>query len=78
MFILLYISYFLNPGNIARADPILARAIQGSPTSNKNFGVGIGSASDADRLGQIWVGDGARLTSNQKECPGCMVSADRL
>ncbi|WP_354292726.1 hypothetical protein [Paramixta manurensis] len=50
--------------------------MKGSDTVNPNFSVGSGSAAEADRLGQIWVGDGARLVTNQKECPGCLVSAD--
>ncbi len=33
---------------------------------------------EAERLGQIWVGDGAKLVTNQKDCPGCLISADGL
>lgn len=51
-------------------------AAKGSGTSNPNFPIGTGTAAEANRLGQAWVGDGARLTNNQKECPGCLVSAD--
>jgi len=29
-----------------------------------NYGVGSGTKAEADQLGQIWVGDGARATSD--------------
>lgn len=29
------------------------------------YGIGLGTAADADRLGKIWVDDGARLTSDE-------------
>ncbi|MDZ7277224.1 hypothetical protein N4G40_02860, partial [Pantoea eucrina] len=65
-----------NLNNIAKQDPRLAAAVKGSGTTNPNFSVGTGTAAEADRLGNIWVGDGAKLVTNQKECPGCLVSAD--
>ncbi|MFC0179769.1 hypothetical protein [Thorsellia kenyensis] len=43
-----------------------------------NFGIGVGTTAEADRLGKIWVGDGAKLVGDQKGCPGCLVSADGL
>jgi filamentous hemagglutinin len=65
-----------NLANIAAQDSRLAEVIKGSGTSNKNFPIGTGTAAEADALGRIWVGDGARLTSDQVTCPGCLVSAD--
>ncbi|MDM8359643.1 hemagglutinin repeat-containing protein [Pandoraea communis] len=62
--------------NIAARDPRLGVAVNGSGTSNPNFSVGSGSVADANALGQVWVGDGAKLVSNQAACPGCLVSAD--
>ena len=52
-----------NLNNIAKQDPRLAAVVQGD-NGKLNYGVGSGSASEADRLGKIWVGDGARLTSD--------------
>jgi len=52
-----------NLNNIAKQDPRLAAVVQGDK-GKLNYGVGSGSASEADRLGKIWVGDGARLTSD--------------
>ncbi|MGP2518252.1 hypothetical protein [Yersinia sp. 2545 StPb PI] len=37
-----------------------------------NYGVGSGSKEEADRLGQIWVGEGARPLSDGKG----LISAD--
>ncbi len=61
-----------NLDNIAKQDPRLAAAVKGSGTTNPNFSVGMGTAADADRLGKIWVGDGARLLTDGKG----LVSAD--
>ncbi|MEM6053018.1 DUF6862 domain-containing protein [Erwinia sp. P7711] len=52
-----------NLNNIAKQDPRLAAVVQGG-NGKLNYGVGSGSASEADRLGKVWVGDGARLTSD--------------
>ncbi len=52
-----------NLNNIAKQDPILAAVVQGD-NGKLNYGVGSGTKAEADRLGQIWVGDGARLTSD--------------
>ena len=65
-----------NLNNIAKQDPRLAEAVKGSGTTNPNFSVGVGSVSEADRLGKIWVGDGGKLVDNQAKCPGCWISAD--
>jgi hypothetical protein len=65
-----------NLANIAAQDSRLAVAIKGDGTGNVNFLVGTGTVEDANRLGQIWVGDGARLISDQSKCPGCLISAD--
>lgn len=62
--------------NIAKQDPRLASAVAGSDTKSPNFSVGAGSVSEANSLGRVWVGDGAKLVSNQKDCPGCLISAD--
>jgi hypothetical protein len=50
----------------------LAAAVNGSGTSNPNFSIGIGTAADAERLGRIWVGDGARRLTDGSG----LVSAD--
>jgi filamentous hemagglutinin len=65
-----------NLANIAAQDYRLAAAVQGSGTKNPNFSIGMGTADEANRLGQIWVGDGARLIADQSKCPGCLISAD--
>ncbi len=65
-----------NLANIAAQDPRLAAAVNGSSTLNPNFSIGTGTADEANALGQAWVGDGAKLVSNQEACPGCLVSAD--
>jgi len=65
-----------NLNNIAKQDPRLAEAVKGSGTTNPNFSVGVGTATEADRLGKVWVGDGAKLVKNQKDCPGCWMSSD--
>lgn len=48
-----------NLRNIAAQDPRLATAIR----ENGNFSIGRATREEADRLGMIWVGDGARPTS---------------
>lgn len=65
-----------NLANIAAQDSRLAMAVNGSATEGKNFSIGTGTAAEADRLGQIWVGDGAKLVGDQVNCPGCLKSAD--
>ncbi len=55
-----------NLSNIAKQDPRLAQAVKGSATTNPNFSVGSGSAAEAERLGKIWVGDGARILTDEK------------
>ncbi|MCX2194259.1 hemagglutinin repeat-containing protein [Pantoea agglomerans] len=55
-----------NLNNIAAQDSRLAAAVKGSGTNNPNFSVGIATATEADRLGKIWVGDGARLLTDGK------------
>lgn len=65
-----------NLNNIAKQDPRLAEAVKGSGVPNPNFSVGAGTAAEAEQLGKVWVGDGAKLVTNQKDCPGCWVSAD--
>jgi hypothetical protein len=55
-----------NLDNIAKQDPRLEAAIKGSGTRNPNFSVGAGTQKEADRLGKIWVGDGAKLTTDGK------------
>ncbi len=61
-----------NLANIAASDPRLATALN----RQGNFGIGSGTAAEANQLGKRWVGEGARLTSDQTTCPGCMISAD--
>ncbi|HHL2559131.1 TPA: VENN motif pre-toxin domain-containing protein [Yersinia enterocolitica] len=60
-----------NLDHIAKQDPRLEIAIKGDGTGKVNFGVGTGSREEADRLGMIWLGDGAKKTSG-----GGWVSAD--
>ena len=62
-----------NLSNIAARDSRLAAALNGSGTKNPNFSIGTGSAAEADSLGRIWVGDGARPIAG---VPGGLVSAD--
>lgn len=53
-----------NLANIAASDSRLAAAINGSGKSNPNFSIGSGTAAEADQLGKLWVGDGAKMTSD--------------
>jgi filamentous hemagglutinin len=62
-----------NLNNIAKQDPRLAIAVKGDGTGNKDFSMGHGTRADADKLGMIWVGDGARQTSK-----GGWISADGI
>jgi len=52
-----------NLNNIAKQDPRLDAVIKGD-NGKLNYGVGSGTKAEADRLGQIWVGDGARPTKD--------------
>lgn len=56
---------------IAKQDPRLEVAIKGDGTGKVDFGMGAGSREEADRLGMIWLGDGAKKTSG-----GGWISAD--
>jgi len=49
-----------NLDNIASQSPLLAEAINGIG----NFSIGSGTASEANALGQIWVGDGYTVASD--------------
>jgi len=60
-----------NLNNIAKQDPRLEIAIKGDGSGKKDFSMGEGSKTEADRLGQIWLGDGAKQTSG-----GGWISAD--
>ncbi|WP_167519927.1 hemagglutinin repeat-containing protein [Serratia proteamaculans] len=60
-----------NLNNIAKQDPRLEIAIKGDGSGKKDFSMGKGSSAEADRLGQIWLGDGAKQTSG-----GGWISAD--
>lgn len=64
--------YNQNLKNIASQDSRLAAAVKGSGTNNPNFSIGTGTRSEANRLGRIWVGDGAITTSG-----GGLLSADK-
>nr|WP_231128967.1 hypothetical protein [Proteus hauseri] len=48
-----------NLNYIAKQDPRLAAVINGY-NGKVNYGIGTGTRADADKLGQIWVGDGAK------------------
>ncbi|WP_249268375.1 filamentous hemagglutinin, partial [Serratia marcescens] len=52
-----------NLNNIAKQDPRLAAVVKGD-NGKLNYGIGSGSKEEADRLGKIWVGEGARPTSD--------------
>lgn len=60
-----------NLNNIAKQDPRLEIAIKGDGSGKKDFSMGQGTRAEADRLGQIWLGDGAKQTSG-----GGWISAD--
>nr|WP_237520856.1 hypothetical protein [Serratia proteamaculans] len=60
-----------NLNNIAKQDPRLEIAIKGDGSGKKDFSMGKGSSAEADRLGKIWLGDGAKKTSG-----GSWISAD--
>lgn len=62
-----------NLDNIAKQDPILNAAVKGD-NGKLNYGVGSGTKAEADRLGKIWVGDGATPTTDGKG----LVSTDGL
>ena len=70
-----------NLKNIAAQDSRLASAINDWKTMQPNrkgeinFGIGSGTAKEADKLEKIWVGDGAKPV-NSSSCPGCLLSAD--
>lgn len=52
-----------NLNHIAKQDPRLDAVVKGD-NGKLNYGVGSGTKAEADRLGKIWVGDGARLASD--------------
>jgi len=62
-----------NLNNIAKQDPRLDAVVKGD-NGKLNYGVGSGTKTEADRLGKIWVGDGAIPTTDGKG----LVSADSL
>ncbi|ENV9590915.1 MafB family polymorphic toxin [Neisseria gonorrhoeae] len=70
-----------NLNNIAAQDSRLASAVKDWKTiqPNKkgeiNFGIGSATRQEAEQLGKIWVGDGAKPVSSPS-CQGCMLSAD--
>ncbi|MFM0741445.1 hypothetical protein PQQ51_29775 [Paraburkholderia xenovorans] len=53
-----------NLAKIAASDSRLAAAIDGSGNGKPNFTIGSGTAAEADQLGKLWVGDGAKMTSD--------------
>ncbi|MGH8417289.1 MAG: hypothetical protein ACRER8_08390 [Pseudomonas sp.] len=53
-----------NLANIAAQDARLAAAVKGNGAKNPNFSLGQGTLSEADALGKIWVGDGAKKTTD--------------
>jgi filamentous hemagglutinin len=59
-----------NLDDLAKQDPRLNIAINGGD-GRKYYGIGSGTIEEANRLGQIWVGDGAKKTSQ-----GGWISAD--
>ncbi|CBW74039.1 Hemolysin [Mycetohabitans rhizoxinica HKI 454] len=53
-----------NIANIAAADSRLAVVINESRKGNVNFSIGRGTVNEPDYLGKLWVGDGAKKTSD--------------
>jgi filamentous hemagglutinin len=53
-----------NISNIAAADSRLAVVINESRKGNVNFSIGRGTVNESDYLGKLWVGDGAKKTSD--------------
>ncbi|RAX02149.1 hemagglutinin repeat-containing protein [Photorhabdus sp. S9-53] len=51
-----------NLSHIASQDPRLAAVVKGD-NGKLNYGIGTGTRAEADRLGKIWVGDGAKKTT---------------
>ncbi|NDL32009.1 filamentous hemagglutinin N-terminal domain-containing protein [Photorhabdus laumondii subsp. laumondii] len=51
-----------NLSHIASQDPRLAAVVKGD-NGKLNYGIGTGTRTEADRLGKIWVGDGAKKTT---------------
>ncbi|MBF0803307.1 hemagglutinin repeat-containing protein [Neisseria sp. 19428wB4_WF04] len=70
-----------NLKNIAAQDSRLASALndwksmQPNRRGEINFGIGSATHQEADKLGKIWVGDGAKPV-NSPSCKGCLLSAD--
>lgn len=70
-----------NLNNIAKQDTRLNSAVndwknmQPNKKGEINFGVGSANSSEAEKLGKIWVGDGAKSV-NSSSCVGCWLSAD--
>ncbi len=70
-----------NWDNIAKQDSRLNSAVNDWKNMQPNrrgeidFGIGSASHSEAESLGRIWVGDGARPV-NSSSCVGCLISAD--
>ncbi|ACR70457.1 hypothetical protein NT01EI_3318 [Edwardsiella ictaluri 93-146] len=52
-----------NLNNIAKQDPRLEAVVKGD-NRKLNYGVGNGTREEADKLGKMWVGDGAKPTSD--------------
>jgi hypothetical protein len=59
-----------NLNTIAKQDPRLSAVVKGE-NGKLNYSVGTGTSAEANKLGMIWVGDGAKQTSN-----GGWISAD--
>ncbi|WP_392561893.1 hypothetical protein RHO12_12340 [Orbus sturtevantii] len=51
-----------NLSNMSWNDPILAKVVKGD-NGEVNYGIGITTREEANRLGKIWVGDGYKTTS---------------
>ncbi|ENX7198362.1 hypothetical protein CPE77_11485, partial [Neisseria gonorrhoeae] len=51
------------------------KTIQPNKKGEINFGIGSATRQEAEQLGKIWVGDGAKPVSSPS-CQGCMLSAD--
>ncbi|MGV8003490.1 hypothetical protein QPK14_15780 [Photorhabdus temperata subsp. temperata] len=51
-----------NLSHIALQGPRLAAVVKGD-NGKLNYGIGTGTRAEADRLGKVWVGDGAKKTT---------------
>ncbi|MGL4174247.1 MAG: hypothetical protein ACRCTR_09310 [Actinomycetota bacterium] len=59
-------SYWFDPASGRGPVPVLSGIVRDAAKGKGNFGVGSGTASQATRAGESWVGDGYRIASDGK------------